>query len=500
MIRLIYFCTLAILSYLFFAQPSFSWEKTALDNAELLIQKEKYHEALLKLRMIESQDNSQEFNAYFNFDVGTCYYHLEEYDKALESLGLTYVLIRAREIKEIDEKILIEMIADCQYFTGQIDMAVESYKKLLSLNPSNSELGIKLAKIFSEAGKLNEAEKIYLQLLESKEMSLTASEELEVILLFGKLKEKQGDLKAARAFFERAYRIDNNDERVRKALTEHYIKIGNYKDAEILSETSSSTLNATTLRSKGDIKLKQGKGSDANSFYWRALELDSSLRLDPEFLSNYALSFELEGEYENAARIWSDYLELRPGHDKAIMSLADCLMRTGRVTDASKAEEIYKTIFTERSSEEIFLKLLDALSAQNKLEEINFLLENSGMNSLQVRLKGASINELAGNFIIAEMIYQELLNRKEFQNDLQARFNYALCLARQSKDEQAISEYKKILEIKPNFTEAIYSLGVLYIDKNPELTKKYWKRYLEIDPKGTYKKQISNRFPELVKK
>lgn len=63
-------------------------------------------------------------------------------------------------------------------------------------------------------------------------------------------------------------------------------------------------------------------------------------------------------------------------------------------------------------------------------------------------------------------------------NDFSARFNLALALSLQQKDDEAIQEYRRTLELKPGLYQADLNLGLLLLRTNvPPMLRRYCERH-----------------------
>tara|TARA_B100001996_G_scaffold383065_1_gene377247 strand:- start:6270 stop:7538 length:1269 start_codon:yes stop_codon:yes gene_type:complete len=110
-------------------------------------------------------------------------------------------------------------------YTGNIEMAMKIYEKLISENPQTPTLMTNLANIYSDIGRQIDAEKLYKQAIKLDSKSINARNGLGMVYqILGKLEES---IKCFRAILD----FDKNNNYANFNLAESYRKIGKYDEA-----------------------------------------------------------------------------------------------------------------------------------------------------------------------------------------------------------------------------------------------------------------------------
>jgi tetratricopeptide (TPR) repeat protein len=141
----------------------------------------------------------------------------KEYTEALKNLMTAY------KLDPKDSRIL-NNLAMAYYFKGRSDKAIELLHDSLDLNTNNSDARNNLASIYVNQGELHKAESEYKKILEN----LLYKNNFRVYYNLGIIKKRQGQLKPAISYFEKAsgIRIDYCASNYQLAIT--YRQIGNY--------------------------------------------------------------------------------------------------------------------------------------------------------------------------------------------------------------------------------------------------------------------------------
>jgi tetratricopeptide (TPR) repeat protein len=79
-------------------------------------------------------------------------------------------------------------------------------------------------------------------------------------------------------------------------------------------------------------------------------------------------------------------------------------------------------------------------------------------------------------------------------------YNLGVFYQEHSQYDQAEMEYKKVLAVKPDDSDAIYNLAVIYdsYKTDPASAVLFYKKYLELNPKAAESDQISQRINKLL--
>jgi Tfp pilus assembly protein PilF len=157
-------------------------------------------------------------------------------------------------------------------------------------------------------------------------------------------------------------------------------------------------------------------------------------------------------------------------------------------------EEINRAVALEPESVEPHAILALLYFAQEKLSEAGKEYERALQNAAKLEPKNISIFKSLGilylqqkNYKSAEETFLSIIGISP--TDFEAHFYLANTLDEQKKREAAIVELKKVLELKPEYHQALNYLGYLYVEENKNLgeAERMIKKALEIDPKnGAY--------------
>lgn len=305
-----------------------------------------------------------------------------------------------------------------------------------------------------EAGRLDEAETIYRQILE------TAPEQPDVLNLLGLVAQAKGAQSEACRLFMRAirgkpqeasfyynlafsFKLDN---RPREAL-ENFIKVTE------LAPTVKETYNEIALL------LQDSDMNKARQNWSYALQLDGNYAVAK---ANMAMSY----ENENAGKAIAD-LEKLAGeypHEALIFYYLTKLYMQRELWEnawstAVKAKELAPTSDEIR----VLLALLSCHDNQPENAKIYFAkAELLNPNNLAALMGLADLYSREGNFSEAESRYKRVIELEK--NNFDAHNNYAEMLQRQGRLSEALEEYRAAVIINPVSAEVCNNLGLILRD------------------------------------
>ena len=290
-------------------------------------------------------------------------------------------------------------LADAYLSSGSLDKAKNEFTKVLLQNPGESEILLKLAKIYLQKRKPEQA------LLELDKFHESNPETAESLVLYGMAHGSSGDLSSADSFFNKALQIDqqsvdarinlakialqNKDFVTARTYLEEVLKIDNkqvqayYLLASLETRTGdrqavldiyqallkvdSNQLEALYmsgifqldfghieatqklvdqiiakfpqrpegLRLKGMLLYRQGQYEEA------AVALQSSLQIQPHLLTYFflGLSHYSQDQLNLALNMFQNALDLQPGFERARLLVALTLLKQKHIPDAIKALE-----------------------------------------------------------------------------------------------------------------------------------------------------------------
>lgn len=305
-----------------------------------------------------------------------------------------------------------------------------------------------------EAGRLDEAETIYRQILE------TAPEQPDVLNLLGLVAQAKGAQSEACRLFMRAirgkpqeasfyynlafsFKLDN---RPREAL-ENFIKVTE------LAPTVKETYNEIALL------LQDSDMNKARQNWIYALQLDGNYAVAK---ANMAMSY----ESENSGKAIAD-LEKLAGeypHEALIFYYLTKLYMQRELWEnawstAVKAKELAPTSDEIR----VLLALLSCHDNQPENAKIYFAkAELLNPNNLAALMGLANLYSREGNFAEAEPRYKRVIELES--NNFDAHNNYAEMLQRQGRLSEALEEYRAAVIINPVSAEVCNNLGLILRD------------------------------------
>ena len=157
-------------------------------------------------------------------------------------------------------------------------------------------------------------------------------------------------------------------------------------------------------------------------------------------------------------------------------------------------EEINRAIALDPEAVEPHAILALLYFSQDKLPEAEKEYERALQNAAKLEPKNISIFKSLGilylqqkNFKSAENTFQSIIGISDA--DYEAHFYLANSLEEQKKRDAAVKELKKVLDLKPDYHQALNYLGYLYVEENKNLeeAEKLIKKALAIEPEnGAY--------------
>ena len=208
----------------------------------------------------------------------------------------------------------------------------------------------------------------------------------------------------------------------------------------------------TSLKNHGNTLLNEGRISEAENLYRRAI------KLDPGFMAahyNLGNALRIQGRFEEALAAYETALKLAPGDYEIYMNIGATLIELGRVADAlqafSRANELMP-------------------SAAEPLVNMGLACERLG-----------HIEDSPMNFEAAvEHYHKALLVKPDFA---EAHNNLGLALQSQGNFDAAVESYQKALSINPGFADAYNNLGnVLQLQGKLDAAVENFQRALSLKP------------------
>jgi tetratricopeptide (TPR) repeat protein len=190
------------------------------------------------------------------------------------------------------------------------------------------------------------------------------------------------------------------------------------------------------------------KFADALNAFETALKI---LPNDTNTVFNAALSADRSGNYEKAVMYYSKSIEMNPKEQKIHGLLINALMAKGDTARAIEAIQNGRKNFPDDFS--ILLAQINIYLAQGKSKEVINLLEEA----IKKEPTNVSLHFALGN------TYDNLSGARNGNNTEISNEEYL------TKAEAA---YKKAIELKPDYFEAVYNLGALYFNEGAKIANK----------------------------
>lgn len=377
-----------------------------------------------------------------------------------------------------------------------IDAVIDDYEKLVASHPENMEFKVTLAKIYAQAGKSKEAEKLLRGLIES-EPNNVQPKLLLLDFLSATAREK---VVAQFQQFTVAYK---DQPRKLLELANWMVSKGNFEAAKTalnrvieLEENSNVGLSAKTILAKiaFDEKNYEGSGKivneilDANSNYDDAKVLQARLFLvkeqydDAIALLNKVIwskgdseeanlllgqSFLIKGDQKQADKYFLNVLTTNPANLQALTYLYDKAMNA---RDVKSGKDMVEKALRIRPDNIIFLeKLANINLAEHDWDSAKATIQkianspNPFANDVANYLL-AQVLQGQGNYTDAVKIYKELLTK--FPNNSDALGNLARCYEKLNKRAEMITFLDALLTKNPqNISAGILQSDLFLLDK-----------------------------------
>jgi tetratricopeptide (TPR) repeat protein len=234
----------------------------------------------------------------------------------------------------------------------------------------------------------------------------------------------------------------------------------------------------------------QKKYSEAINSYQMALNYGASKLETLTQISNLQVQ---NKDYEGAEASYKELVSLKPDSVKYRLTLSRILAKAGKNDESLKLlKESSQTFPSLRL--ELAEKLVasgDYYSAATEYQKV--LTDES--NNFDAVMGLADSYAAIGQFSEAAKLYKRYLGK--YADNFHAQYNYALALANTGKEAESVAEYKRAIDINPYNPDSYYALGAVLIDKDATQARDNWKRYLELQPQGEFRREILHQFPDL---
>jgi tetratricopeptide (TPR) repeat protein len=378
------------------------------------------------------------------------YHETHEYDKALQTL---------ERVKSVSPKLaedkLIEILALQAYIEHDWNLAINYLKRLISLDPENIRAHIDLGMVYYR-GKMMYDEGIseFKKVLELDPQGVTHHSSFTYNVL-GWAYLRKGELKKARAAFEKYVASLPNQSNPLICLGEFHLIVGNYDQAEadLLRSLEIKPDLALAYGDLGEVYLAKGVYDQAETSYDRYLALSPSKveQANGRFLLGKLYYF--MGDYAKAVEECGQALELSPSMIEARWILGLTFLEKEMFDRAESEALTIRGLIEKTKTEELkahYYHLLGELSLRQDLHQ----------QALENLIRAANVKSLDRTF---------------FVNALGEAY------LRIGDLDKATQQLESVLEMNPNYAQAHYLLGLAYEKKGRnEKAKQHFEELVEI--------------------
>jgi tetratricopeptide (TPR) repeat protein len=403
---------------------------------------ENFRAAIAELR--EANKIKETVEAYT--EIGICYHLLSIKTKENNTFNQNALdaFMQAHTLNPDDPRPLIKL-GDVNVATGKINRGIDYYEQAIKLDPSNEDAQSALINGWLAALRIAPH-------LANNHVGLATSYQLK------------GDFDQAERSYRRALQIEPNNKLAINGL------------ANLRRDQVKTQVNLFLDRALQAQRKKQYDVSLNN--YIKALNLEPS---NPDIHYNIGTAFQAKGDLIRAKKAYSRTLELNPNHKEARSALIvlEGSQKEQNIADAfaqaikfqedgeyDKAIKIYNNISKDKPSDDtLFYNLAVAYQATKNYEK-----------SVENYERAYAINPDPNYSAAIESLKVSRANEI---------LSYAIEQQGRADNQNAIENYKKVIELVPANANAWYNLGTAYqaVGKDVDALDSYRKAY-EIDPKG----------------
>ena len=362
--------------------------------------------------------------------LGDAYYQQGDHEKARASYQRTIELEPELERYFFDQ-------GKSAFDAEQYDLAVEPFSKFFLIYPKDIEATYLLGRSHEALDDTANALRFYGRVLE-----LDANH-TDALIRSAQIYQEQNDPQNALTMLMRLIAIEPTNIEAHYLSGMLYVELGHFEEA---FDAFSATLRLDPEHLDAHYQIafvyeQQGDIDNVIKQYETIITLDSS-KADP-FLRLGALYLE-RGDKDNVIRVYEPGLEIEPNHPQAQYDLA--------------------VIFEERGEN---VKAIKHLGLANRYDDRHF-----DWHFRYARLLDRYADTLEDYDTYAAMAVAEYSKTIDLKNDYAPAYLYRGLIARRYKqigdtlyrNSQIAEDFKRVIALEPNNSEAYYHLGMTYID------------------------------------
>lgn len=231
-------------------------------------------------------------------ELADAYLKEKDYDKAFKHLS------KAIRLGPLDPDLYL--LQGVYYEdTGNIGMAIASYKRLLKIEPHSARANNNLGAIYFDKGDFNKARLFFNQALDFNPLLF------ETYLNMAKLCTKTNEINDAISFYKQAMELNPDNSESFVSLAKIYFNKGDFKSAnDILNKALTSRHRGeTVLVLLGIVNGELGFNTKAGYYFKEVLRSDSKSK---EAMLNIGVFYANQGQLNKAIDIWQEALNNNP--------------------------------------------------------------------------------------------------------------------------------------------------------------------------------------------
>ncbi len=252
-------------------------------------------------------------------DLGVAHFSLKQYPDALAAFG------KAAELNPFGIKAL-EYEATCYHVMNQEDKVVDTYEKILAIDPTQDEIRYDLGHLYEKMGKMPEAMQQYDQLVSINPGFKDVAYDVGVMLM------QKGELDKAEPYLQKAVTAKPDEDTPKLALAQLY--------------------------------LKQEKYDKAIPMLQDYVKVTKSDLYKPAVLHNIAVSQMKLEKYDDAVATYDQILALRPNEERALLGKAQCYLELKDYAKAAPVLEYYMKVSQDEAKKKEVAKLLKEIKGK----------------------------------------------------------------------------------------------------------------------------------------
>jgi tetratricopeptide (TPR) repeat protein len=486
-----------------------------------------------------ASDSSQ--GLAYNTEISTLDQKLYEEDRTLNSsalrLNLTYSYLLYQKLREEGQEAEARKLLDSMakkdpasshlqmllsqeaLQSGHIAKAEEHAHRALSLSPKDPELRFEYASILASADKFSEAMAVFEKLLAEEpdnenyldailnidirradywlalkrlKTALEKTDRPEYIRYrMGRIYRDMGDLKKARAEFERALSIDSTYHQAATYLAIVCEELGDEARAlELFEQLAHSTNNALYHRKLASLYMKKKNFEKAAEAFHNLLQIEPA---DMESLFQMARVWLELGDLKKSEKNFRDLIRLDPSNGVLRLMMGMLLEAQSRTEEAlDQYLKIHQDSTAYYDSMSLRFKAFYKLDKkQQLLEHLEKALNFAG--SVQDASKSQALYKVIADYYSelgymerSEQVLEKGLGR--FPTSEVLLYKKGVVLEKQKRSKEGIKVMLSILSLNPNHAGALNFVGYTWADNNENLeeAERFIRRALELEPQDPF--------------